>query len=63
MKASVLQLVDAMAGGDVEQEVETVTLAYTYLGCVSLVAHFLETAMFMWAGGWFSNMACNIIIH
>lgn len=52
-----------MAGGDVEQEVETVTLAYTYLGCVSLVAHFLETAMFMWAGGWFSNMACNIIIH
>ena len=31
-------------------EVKTVTLAYMYLGSAALVAHFLETAVFMWAG-------------
>jgi ABC-type multidrug transport system fused ATPase/permease subunit len=45
-----MQLIDALRGDNVEEEVRTVTLAFTYLGCVTLVAHFLETACFMWSG-------------
>ena len=45
-----MQLADALAGGNVEEEVEKVALAYTYLGMVTAVALFLETSMFMWAG-------------
>lgn len=44
------ELIDALGGDDVKGEVRTVTLAFTYLGCATLVCHFLETAMFMWSG-------------
>ena len=45
-----VQLVDALAGGNVKDEIRSVTLWFTYLGCATLVAHFFETAMFMWSG-------------
>lgn len=47
-----MQLVDALAGpqSNVKDEVKTVTLWFTYLGVATLVAHFLETALFMWSG-------------
>ena len=58
-----LQFIDALTGANVEAEVEKVALAYTYLGGVTLVALFLETAMFMWAGAWRSDVAYMCEIH
>lgn len=53
-----MQLVDSLAGGNVEHEVKRVILAFLYLGCVSFVAKFLEAAMFMLTGARFSENAC-----
>ena len=33
-----------------KEEIRSVTLAFTYLGSIQMVAHFFETAMFMWSG-------------
>ena len=45
-----VQLVDGLVASNVKEEIRDVTLAFTYLGCATLVAHFFETAMFMWSG-------------
>lgn len=58
-----MQLVDALAGGDVKDQVRTVTLAFTYLGCGTIVAYFFENAMFMWAGAFMPFCACEAVLQ
>jgi hypothetical protein len=54
-----VQLIDALRGSDVKEEVRKLTLAFTYLGCAALVTSFFETASFKWSG----ELLSLLVVH